>query len=104
MAVGTGLVLIGFTNMEIWGVESAKFLTCIAIGFILILFFIFRESRSTNPLLNFTVLRYQPFAIAFLINCVIAMSLGITGILVAVYVQTILGYSPMEAGLILLRR
>lgn len=102
VALGTGLVLIGFTNMEIWGVESAKFLTCIAIGFILILFFIFRESRSTNPLLNFTVLRYQPFAIAFLINCVIAMSLGITGILVAVYVQTILGYSPMEAGLILL--
>ncbi|NLT94818.1 MAG: MFS transporter [Clostridia bacterium] len=101
VALGTGLILIGFTNLEIWGVKSIKFLSCFTTGFILILFFVFRESHSLNPLLNFTVLKYKPFAIALLINCVMAMALGITGILVAVYVQTILGYSPMEAGLIL---
>ncbi|KJS85281.1 MAG: hypothetical protein JM58_08870 [Peptococcaceae bacterium BICA1-8] len=102
VAVGTGLVLIGFTNVEVWGATSSKFISCLAAGFLLSILFIIRETRSNHPILNFKVLKYRPFAIALLINCVIAMTLGINGMLVAVYVQTILGYSPMVSGLILI--
>lgn len=101
VALGTGMVLIGFTNIQIWGAASIKFILSLTLGLALIILFIMRETRSKKPLLNFIVLKYRPFAIALMINCVMAMTLGITGILVAVYVQTILGYSPLEAGLIL---
>jgi len=102
VSAGTGLVLIGFTNLEVWSAASPKFISCLASGIFLILLFIIRETRSNQPLLNFEVLKYRPFAIALLINCVIAMTLGINGILVAVLVQNILGYSPMVSGLILI--
>ncbi|KJS22314.1 MAG: hypothetical protein VR72_06440 [Clostridiaceae bacterium BRH_c20a] len=102
VAVGTGLVLIGFTNVQVWGATSPKFIFFLAVGLLLSLLFIIRETNSNQPILNFKVLKYRPFAIALLINCVIAMTLGINGILVAVYVQTILGYSPMVSGLILI--
>lgn len=101
VSVGTGLTLIGFTNVEIWGAISVKFISCIIIGITLIVLFIIRESQSKLPILNFAVLKYRPFTIALLINCSMAMTISITGILVAVYVQTILGYSPMQAGLML---
>jgi len=100
VSLGTGLVLFGFTNLEVWGASSIKFLLCLCTGFLFILFFILRENNSVRPLLNFTVLKYPPFVIALLINCTMAMTLGINGILIAVYVQTILGYTPFEAGLI----
>ncbi|MGI6225107.1 MAG: DHA2 family efflux MFS transporter permease subunit [Peptococcales bacterium] len=102
VTVGTGLVLIGFTNVEVWGATNIKFISCCVTGFLLILLFIIRETKSEEPLLNFTVLKYRPFVIALLINCTMSMTISITGILVAVYIQTIRGYSPMEAGLILL--
>jgi len=102
VAAGTGLVLIGFTNVEVWGATNPKFISFLVVGILLSLLFIIRETRSNQPILNFKVLKYRPFAIALLINCVIAMTLGINGILVAVYVQTILGYSPMVSGLILI--
>lgn len=101
VTVGTGLVLIGFTNVEIWGATNVKFIACLTVGVFLNFLFIIRQRGSKKPILNFTVLKYRPFAIALLINCVMAMTLGINGILVAVYVQSILGYSPMVSGLIL---
>lgn len=102
MAVGTVLVLIGFTEVEEWGWSSPQFWACLALGVGLIAAFVRLESRSSEPLLNFKVLQYRPFAITTLVTAAVNITFTITPLLMAVYLQTIQGYSAFAAGLIML--
>ena len=102
ISIGTGLVMIAFTEGDLWGWTSALFLSCLIIGLALIVYFVVKQFRSRDPLLNFRVLRYREFAIAFIIQGTLAMTLGITAILQQLYFQTVRGYPPMITGLLVL--
>lgn len=102
VSFGTGLVMIAFTEGEVWGWKSALFLACLAVGLALILIFVIRQFRTKTPLLNFKVLKYRPFTIALLIQCTLAMTLGITAILLQLYLQSVRGYPPAATGLMVL--
>ena len=102
VTVGTGAVLVGFTYMEDWGVSSAAFWGAILGGLALVASFVYRQLNTLHPLLNFSVLRDQPFAVALIVNCVLAMTMGINGILNMLYMQNLLGYTPFAAGLMML--
>lgn len=102
VGIGTALILIGFTEVEDWGWRSPNFYMMVAGGLTLIGAFIWMEYHSRAPLLNFKVFRYKPFAMTVIINCTLNMTFTITPLLMAVYLQTIQGYSPFQAGLILL--
>ena len=99
VSVGTGLVLIAFTEGERWGWHSALFWSCVGVGLALVVLFVFRQTHTDHPLLNFAVLKYRPFVLALLIQCTLAMTLGITAILLQIYLQTARGYSPATVGL-----
>lgn len=102
ISLGTGLVMIAFTNVEIWGWVSPQFLICFLTGLALMVFFIIRQFHTKHPLLNFSVLKYKAFAIAVMIQCTLAMTLGITAILAQTYFQTLRGFSSITAGLLML--
>ena len=102
VTVGTGFVMIAFTEADTWGWHSILFLSCFAIGLLLVITFILRQLHTARPLLNFAVLKYKPFTLALLIQCTLAMTLGITAILVQIYCQTVRGYTPAETGMFLL--
>ena len=102
IAIGTGIILIAFTNGESWGWSSLRFICFVGIGLILLAIFIMRQFHSTHPLLNFNVLKYRSFLIAIVVQCTLSMTQGITGILSQLYLQTVRGYSPAETGLFLL--
>ncbi len=102
IAVGTGMILIAFTNVAVWGWTSAPFLGMIATGLLLVLIFILRQFRSSHPLLNFAVLKYRAFTITLLIQCSLAMTLGITALLAQLYLQTVRAWTPAETGMFLL--
>lgn len=102
VAIGTILVLIAFTKVEAWGWGSVYFLMCIFAGVMLIASFIFQEYRSEEPLLNFKVFQYKPFTLCVVVTCSMAIALNITPVLLAIYLQNILGHTPLEAGMILL--
>ena len=99
VSLGTGLVMIAFTEGDQWGWTSPLFLSSTGIGIALMAVFMIRQFHTKNPLLNFQVLKYRPFSIALLIQCTLAMTLGITAILLQLYLQTVRGYSPAETGL-----
>jgi len=68
----------------------------------LVILFIFRQFRAAKPLLNFAVLRYREFTLTLLIQCALAMTLGITALLAQLYLQTVRQWTPAETGLFLL--
>ena len=102
IAVGTGLILIAFTNVAAWGWISAPFLGMVTVGLVLITVFIMRQFHAEHPLLNFAVLKYKAFTITLLIQCALAMTLGITALLAQLYLQTVRAWTPAETGMFLL--
>ncbi|WP_423802432.1 DHA2 family efflux MFS transporter permease subunit [Neobacillus sp. SAB-20_R2A] len=74
----------------------------IIIGVVCLIVFIVRQLRQENPLLNFRVYKYPMFALSSAIAMVVNMALFSGMILLPIYVQTIRGISPMDAGLMLL--
>lgn len=102
ITVGTGMILIAFTNGAAWGWLSELFLSVVIIGLLLIVLFVVRQFRAVHPLLNFEVLRYRAFTIALLIQCALAMTLGITALLAQLYLQTVRAWTPIETGMFLL--
>lgn len=102
VALGSGLIMLGFSMGESWGWQSLTFLACIIIGVILIVLFVIRQFRTTHPLLNFRVLKYRAFSFAMILQCTIALTLGINAILSQFYFQTGRGFSPATTGLILM--
>ena len=98
ICMGTGLVMIAFSNGESWGWKSLAFWGCVAAGLALVVLFIVRQFHTSHPLLNFAVLKYKPFVLTLLVQCTLAMTLGINAILSQFYFQTGRGFSPAATG------
>ena len=102
IAVGTGMVLVAFTNGDAWGWTSMLFWSMVLVGLLLIVLFIARQFHATHPLLNFGVLKYRAFTVSLLIQCTLAMTLGITALLAQLYLQTVREWTPAATGMFLL--
>ena len=102
VALGSGLIMLGFSMGESWGWHSTAFWSCIIIGCVLTLLFVIRQFKTSHPLLNFRVLKYRAFSFAMILHCTIALTLGINAILSQFYFQTGRGLSPATTGLILM--
>ena len=102
ISLGTGMVMFAFTKGEVWGWSSVAFWVCLLTGLALVVTFIIRQFRTQYPLLNFAVLRYKPFVLTLLVQCTLAMTLGINAILSQFYFQSGRGFSPGQTGLILM--
>ncbi len=102
VSLGSGLVMLAFSMGDSWGWTSVTFWSCAVIGVALVILFIVRQFHTSHPLLNFGVLKFKAFSFAMLVQCVIALTLGINAILSQFYFQTGRGLSPATTGLLLL--
>jgi EmrB/QacA subfamily drug resistance transporter len=99
-----GLVLIVFGLMQSgqWGWGSSATIALIAVGVALIVAFTLIEPRRRSPLVQLTLFRNRNFSAD---NTVLGLvQFGLTGLTVfgAIYVQELLGFGPIAAGLSLL--
>lgn len=102
-SIGFGGLLYGFSAAGQAGWGSPAVYGTIAAGAASLVWFILRQAGKDQPMLNFGVFRYSMFALSSVITMVlnIAMFSGI--LLLPIYVQTIRGISPFDAGLMLLQ-
>ncbi len=100
--IGFGGVLFGFSSAGNAGFESPRVYLPIVIGVISLVTFIRRQNGQERPMLNFGVYRYPMFALSSAISMVLNMAMFSGMLLLPIYVQTIRGISPMDAGLMLL--
>lgn len=101
-SIGFGGLLYGFSSAGSKGWDSPHVYATIAVGVISLVTFILRQSRLDRPMLNFGVFKYPMFALSSSITMVLNMALFSGMLLIPIYVQTIRGISPMDAGLLML--
>ncbi|SEN95731.1 drug resistance transporter, EmrB/QacA subfamily [Mesobacillus persicus] len=101
-SIGFGGLLYGFSSAGDRGWDSPHVYATIAVGAISLVTFIVRQSKLDRPMLNFGVFKYPMFALSSSITMVLNMALFSGMLLIPIYVQTIRGISPMDAGLLML--
>ncbi|WP_274365847.1 DHA2 family efflux MFS transporter permease subunit [Paenibacillus thermotolerans] len=101
-SAGFGGLLYGFSSAGNNGWGSPLVYASIGIGVIALVSFIWRQLQQQNPLLNFGVFQFPMFALSSSITMIVNMALFSGMLLLPIYVQTLRGISPMDAGLMLL--
>ncbi|WP_087972102.1 MDR family MFS transporter [Oceanobacillus rekensis] len=101
-SIGFGGLLYGFSSAGSIGWSSPQVYLPLVAGICSLVWFILRQSNLTQPMLNFNVFRYPMFSLATILMMVLNMAMFSGFMLLPIYLQTILGVSPMEAGLLLL--
>jgi EmrB/QacA subfamily drug resistance transporter len=97
--VGLGLLVYGAVQAANVGWGSAQTLLCLAAAAILLAVFVVVEIRQREPLLPLSLLRLPPVRAANLVRLFSAMCLYSMFYFVSLYLQQILGQSPIQAGL-----
>lgn len=101
-SIGFGGIMYGFSSAGSHGWNEPQVYLTIIIGVISLAWFIIKQSQTERPMLNFYVYKYPMFALSSAITMVLNMALFSGMILLPIYVQTLRGISPMDAGLMLL--
>ncbi|BAC14725.1 multidrug resistance protein [Oceanobacillus iheyensis HTE831] len=99
---GFGGLLYGFSSAGEQGWSSPYVYGTIIIGVISVIALVLRQLKMEEPMLQFRIFRYPMFALSSAISIVLAMALFSGMILLPLYVQTVRGFTPFEAGLLML--
>ncbi|MBM6616577.1 DHA2 family efflux MFS transporter permease subunit [Bacillus suaedaesalsae] len=101
-SIGFGGLLYGFSSAGNKGWDSPYVYGTIAAGVIALTWFILRQVYQDTPMLNFKIFKYPMYALSISISMVLTMAMFSGMLLLPIYVQTIRGISPLDAGLMLL--
>ncbi|MCI2253332.1 DHA2 family efflux MFS transporter permease subunit [Domibacillus sp. PGB-M46] len=101
-SIGFGGILYGFSSAGEKGWDSVYVYGAIAAGVIGLVWFVLRQMKLDEPLLEFRIYKYPMFALSSAISVVIAMAMFSAMLLMPIYVQTIRGISPLDSGLLML--
>jgi len=97
----SSLMLGVFTILQIekWGWGDSRTLVLSAISAILLALFIFRQARIANPLMPLRLFRSRNVAGSNVLQALLVAGMFGMFFLGALYLQRVLGYSPLEVGL-----
>jgi predicted MFS family arabinose efflux permease len=101
VAVTAGLVMLvfGIVKSQAYGWGSPKTIGLLAGGAALLALFIAIESRSKAPLMRLSIFRVRTLSVADGVLLLVASGMFGMFFFASLYVQEILGYSPLRAGL-----
>lgn len=100
--LGFGGLLFGFSTAGSTGWASAQVLVPLVVGVLALLWFIRRQLRLDEPMLELRVLRYPMFTLNTVLGmCVFMVMIG-GMIVIPLYMQNMSDFSAMESGLALL--
>ncbi|MGG3885170.1 DHA2 family efflux MFS transporter permease subunit [Brevibacillus panacihumi] len=100
--IGFGGILYGFSSAGGYGWASYHVIIPVLIGIISLVIFVRRQLSIEHAMLEFRIFRTPTYTIAVLISLLLNMTLFSGLILLPVFVQNILGLSPVQSGLLLL--
>src|SRR4051794_11128697 len=99
--VTAGLIVLVYAivKAEAFGWGSSRTLLLAALGLALLAAFVFAESRIEGPLVRLSIFRIRSLAVANVTLLLVAGGLFALFFFATLYVQQILGFTPIEAGL-----
>lgn len=101
-SAGFGGLLYGFSMAGSQGWSSLHVQAALPVGAVMLVLFILRQSRQARPMLDFRVFRHPMFALASAITMILNMAMFSGILLLPIFMQTVIGLSPLESGLVLL--
>ncbi len=102
LSAGLGAVTIGFAQAESWGWGSIATLGTIGAGLALLVGFWAVEHRVAHPIVEFELFRNKPYVGASAAAFALVGSYWVVAFFEPQYLQDILDYSPVAAGLLIL--
>lgn len=100
--LGFGGLLYGFSVAGDAGWLATETIISIVVGSITLFFFIRLQLRMETPILQFRIFKFKTFTIATAIGMVSFMSMIGGAIILPIFMQDMLGFSPLESGLMLM--
>ena len=98
---GFGGLLYGLSTIGSYGLR-ADTIAGTLVGVVALVFFFRRQLKMEHPMLQVRVLANRKFLIATIIGMLVQGALLAAGILVPIYLQSLMGYSATVSGLVLL--
>ena len=100
--LGFGGLLFGFSAAGNSGWLSASVFLPIIIGAVSLYLFIRRQNRLEEPILEFGVFKDRIFTLSTLLGMIVFMAMIGGAVILPIYMQTMLGFSAMASGMMLL--
>lgn len=100
--IGFGSLLYGFSSAGGLGWSNIEVIIMLVIGCISLVLFVWRQLTIDHAMLEFRIFQTPSYTVAVLISLMVNMSLYSGMILLPVYVQNILHFTPVQSGLLLL--
>jgi MFS transporter, DHA2 family, lincomycin resistance protein len=102
--IGFGGIVYGFSSSGEGhgGWSSNEVIISIAIGVASLVLFTWRQLTIAQPLLDLRTFKYNIFRMSTVIMMIVMMAMFSAMMLLPIFLQNALGYSPLEAGLVML--
>lgn len=100
--IGFGGILYGFSVAGDAGWGSYQVILTIVLGAISLYFFITRQLKLKEPLLEFRVFKHGIFTLATALGMVVFAAMIGTNVILPLYMQNMIGFSAFKSGLVLL--
>ena len=101
-SIGFGGLLYGFSSAGERGWTDPIVYGTILIGAIALTTFVVRQIRMDEPMLDFKIYKHPMFALSSAISVVLSIAMFSAMILTPLYVQSVRGISPFDAGILML--
>jgi EmrB/QacA subfamily drug resistance transporter len=99
MTVGLTAFVLALIEGNAWGWDSPEIIGLLALSVAMGLLFLYVEGKVPAPIVAFEFLKSKNFSGALLVAFVISFAMLGMFFFMALYIQNILGYSPLEAGI-----
>ena len=96
---GLSTAVYGITQANDWGWSSAKTIGIFAASVALLAGFVVRELRASDPLMSFSIFRIKTVTGANIAGFILGTALFSMFLMLTLYMQQVLGYSPLETGI-----
>ncbi|MGE7624458.1 DHA2 family efflux MFS transporter permease subunit [Viridibacillus sp. NPDC096237] len=100
--IGFGSLLYGFSSAGDKGWDSPIVYGTIIVGVLGVCAFVIRQLRLEQPLLDVRIYKHPMFALSSAISIAVSMAMFSGMIITPIYVQSVRGISPLDAGLLML--
>jgi EmrB/QacA subfamily drug resistance transporter len=98
LTVGLTAVVLALIEGNDWGWGSARIIGLLVGGAVATVFFLLTESRVSAPIVDFSFFRSRNFIGANTVATIISFAMMGSFFFLAIYLQDLLGFSPLETG------
>ena len=99
VTAGLSTAVFGITQANDWGWSSTRTIGMFAAAVLLLVGFAIRETRATHPLMSFSIFRIKTVAGANIAGFILGTALFSMFLMLTLYMQQVLGYSPLKTGI-----